>query len=318
MPNSISTPIASQPVASVAFGPQSHLACHDSISSERIGFLVSKGIVPEIAAINLEMVKIKLADGDEGLGWSKEQCEEGEMAYKRFLHLCKIHGKGIVPTRATDLFWHCHILDSKSYCAMCNSIFGGYMHHYPYFGMRGEEDARDLEDSFMNTKSLYEQCFSESMDAAESTDCWHDCEGRCWNACSNVSPTVQPDVVVPEQLSGNVSSCGNPLVYPEPISSEMMEFLAANGIAPEIAALDLEMVKMKLMDEDEGLGWSKEQCEEGEMAYKRFLHLCKVRGEDTMPTSKVADSFWCYHILDSRSYSAMCDSIFNGYMHRNL
>ena len=134
------------------------------IKQERIDLFITKGIDPEVAAIDLEMVKMKLAEEDEGLGWSADQCEDGELAYKRYLHLCKTHGKGVVPTKVMDLFWHYHILDTRSYCEMCERIFDGYLHHYPYFGMRGEEDAKDLEAAFMETKQLYRQSFGESLD----------------------------------------------------------------------------------------------------------------------------------------------------------
>ena len=155
------------------------------IDSERIDFLISRGIMPEIAAIDLEMVKMKLAEEDEGLGWCQMQCDKGELAYKRFLHLCKAYGKEIVPTRAMDQFWHYHILDTRSYIAMCDEVFGGYLHHYPYFGMRGEDDAKDLKASFMQTKERYQATFGESLGTVGGNDCWNDCENRCWHACSN-------------------------------------------------------------------------------------------------------------------------------------
>ena len=60
------------------------------------------------------------------------------------------------------------------------------MHHFPYFGMRGEQDAKDLENSFGKTKELYLKTFGEEI-ARDSQEmkCWHDCQNRCHNACSN-------------------------------------------------------------------------------------------------------------------------------------
>jgi hypothetical protein len=81
--------------------------------------------------------------------------------------------------------WHFHILDTRAYHQDCESVFGHYLHHFPYFGMRGEEDAQNLKKSFDNTQVLYFQTFSESMTRAEGADCWHDCENRCWHACSS-------------------------------------------------------------------------------------------------------------------------------------
>jgi len=158
----------------------------EPITTERISELIhERKTDPTVAAIDLSMVKMKLQDPDEGLGWTVEQCESAEIEYKRYLHLCKVHGKGIVPNKIQDQMWHYHILDTRAYHKDCEELFGYYMHHFPYFGMRGEEDAKNLENSFYKTKELYEQAFGEPMSRDEQMKCWHDCQNRCWNACSN-------------------------------------------------------------------------------------------------------------------------------------
>jgi hypothetical protein len=159
----------------------------ESIGVERISFLINqKGISPEIAAIDLEMIKMKMSLSDEGEGWTKEQCEDAEIEYKRFLHLNKKFPKAaIVPTDVIDTMWHYHILDTRTYLKDSENVFGGYFHHFPYFGLRGDEDKQNLESSFEKTKELYEQEFNEKMLRGIHTDCWHDCQGRCWHACSN-------------------------------------------------------------------------------------------------------------------------------------
>lgn len=156
----------------------------DPISKERVSFLINiKAIDPVVAEIDLEMVKMKLRENDEGLGWSEEQCDSAEVEYKRYWNLCLQYGKGIVPNKIMDQMWHYHILDTKAYHKDSEKVFGGYMHHYPYFGMRGEEDAADLKNSFERTKDLYLELFDEEMAREEHNDCWHDCENRCWHAC---------------------------------------------------------------------------------------------------------------------------------------
>jgi len=159
----------------------------DPISDNRINFLVeNKSITPSVAKLDLEMVKMKLQEKDEGLGWSSEQCESAEIEYKRYLHLCIKHGKGVVPNRIMDYMWHFHILDTRAYVTDCDALFGGYMHHYPYFGMRGDNDAKDLENSFYKTKGLYLDSFGEEIAREEHSQCWHDCENRCHNACPSI------------------------------------------------------------------------------------------------------------------------------------
>lgn len=158
------------------------------ISGERVAFLVSKGVHADIAALDLEMVKLKLADADEGAGWSAPQREDAEVEYKRYLTLCKKFpppDHAIVPNKIMDTMWHYHILDTRVYCEDSDTVFGGYFHHFPYFGMRGEQDERDLERAFARTKRLYREAFGERMDRTGAQSCWHDCQNRCWHACKS-------------------------------------------------------------------------------------------------------------------------------------
>ena len=167
--------------------PQNNLVKPESISLERISWLINeKKIMPQIAGINLEMVKMKLQDKDEGQGWNIEQCDSAEVEYKRFLQMNLQNPKSaIVPNKIMDTIWHYHILDTRAYCRDSEKTFGGYFHHYPYFGMRGGQDKTNLISSFEKTKQLYLLSFKEPMVRDEHTDCWHDCEGRCWHSCSN-------------------------------------------------------------------------------------------------------------------------------------
>ena len=175
---------------SVSSASGAHLNLPAPISAERVEFLVSKGVDADIAALNLEMVKMKLAESDEGVGWSAEQCEDAEVEYKRYLTLCRKfpHPRhSIVPNKIMDTMWHYHILDTRAYCSDSKKVFGGYFHHFPYFGMRGNEDERNLISAFEKTKGYYEESFGEKMDRTEPQSCWHDCSGRCWHACSSIS-----------------------------------------------------------------------------------------------------------------------------------
>ena len=160
----------------------------DPISDERIAELEARGVDPDVAALDLSMVKMKLQEPDEGKGWTRAECDEAELEYKRYLTLnIRYEDKAIVPTGQIDTIWHYHILDTRAYHRDCEQVFGEYFHHFPYFGMRGEEDAENLDQAFFETAALYEQDFGESMvrNQEVATDCGHDSQGRCWHACSN-------------------------------------------------------------------------------------------------------------------------------------
>lgn len=158
------------------------------ITQERVTELIQKGIDPDIAAIDLEMVKMKIQEPSEGIKWNLEQAMDAEIEYKRYLHLTRhfpYPNHAIVPNKIMDTMWHYHILDTKAYFKDCENTFGKYLHHFPYFGLRGEEDARNLETAFEKTKEYYHLSFGERLDRSEGADCWHDCQNNCWHACSS-------------------------------------------------------------------------------------------------------------------------------------
>ena len=170
--------------------PQYAMEIPNPISAERVAYLVSKGIDHDIAATDLEMIKVKLGEPKEGVGWNAEQREDAEIEYKRYLMLCRKFPHpdySIVPNKVMDTTWHYHILDTRAYHRDSDKLFGGYFHHFPYFGLRGDEDERRLKASFEETKALYQKTFGESMTRGTpgSSDCWHDCEDRCHNACKS-------------------------------------------------------------------------------------------------------------------------------------
>jgi hypothetical protein len=85
---------------------------------------------------------------------------EGE--YRKFLALHLLYPDAdIVPCKIVDDMWHRHILDTAAYRGDCDVIFGQFLDHFPYFGMRGEQDAQDLEDAYCDTLDRYREAFGE-------------------------------------------------------------------------------------------------------------------------------------------------------------
>jgi len=118
-----------------------------------------------IDQLDLGPIKVKLMRPD-GENWSLEQVNVVEKWYKRFLLLnYKYPQVSIVPTKAIDTFWHYHILDTMKYADDCQNVFGNFLHHFPYFGMRGAEDAKNLKSAFDKTKDLFQSEFGESITA---------------------------------------------------------------------------------------------------------------------------------------------------------
>lgn len=120
--------------------------------------------IAEIAVLDLHMVKMKLClpEAREGKGWTQAEADDVEKWYKRYLTLCAITDYDIVPTKAIDAMWHQHILDTRAYHTDCQRIFGEYLHHFPYFGLRGERDAENLANAFETSCALFMEHFGES------------------------------------------------------------------------------------------------------------------------------------------------------------
>src|SRR3989475_3918868 len=108
-------------------------------------------------------------DPEEGQGWSREYVNQMAIEYKRFLTLSvKYSEETIAPSKDVDKFWHGHILDTMKYAEDCQNVFGYFLHHFPYFGMRGEEDAANLAEAGRTTQRLYEEEFAETNSSRAS------------------------------------------------------------------------------------------------------------------------------------------------------
>ena len=114
-----------------------------------------------IYTLNFEKLKWNLSKSTEA-SWTVAMCDYAEEEYKKFLSLKLLYpNASLVPSKFVDMFWHEHILDTKSYLEDCNKIFGHFIHHYPYFGIYGEEDQKALQKSFSETVKLYEVHFGK-------------------------------------------------------------------------------------------------------------------------------------------------------------
>jgi hypothetical protein len=134
----------------------------------------------DIENVDFTMVKLKIQDKEEGLGWTANQCDDAEFEYKRFLALKRTYPhKDIVPNKVVDLFWHQHILDTKKYAEDCEIVFGYFMHHFPYFGMKDEQDMQNLVNAFEETKGLYNLHFGQQY-VGEAPKCT---SPKCRTAC---------------------------------------------------------------------------------------------------------------------------------------
>ena len=138
--------------------------------------LSTKTLAHTIAAIetmDLSLIKFKATRQEDGYGWSSDYADQMETAYKRYLILhAKYPGLTLAPEQDVDRFWHLHILDTRKYAADCEEAFGHFVHHFPYLGLRGEDDALALQAAFDAMQALYAREFGELPPAANASSGW--------------------------------------------------------------------------------------------------------------------------------------------------
>ncbi len=114
-----------------------------------------------IDALDFGPIRFKLVHSE---GWDMNTVQITETWYKRFLYICaKYPNERIAPTKTIDEFWHYHILDTRKYADDCQEVFGMFLHHFPYFGMRGGDDANRLQEAGDRLSHLMELEFGEPM-----------------------------------------------------------------------------------------------------------------------------------------------------------
>ena len=86
-----------------------------------------------------------------------------------------------------------------------------------------------------------------------------------------------------------------------------------------VQTLDLEPIRLRVMDAERGEGWTRERAESAERAYRTYLTML-VRNPEAMESivvSKDVDEFWHTHILHTMKYTADCQRIFGTYLHHS-
>ena len=142
--------------------------------------------------LDLESIKFSLTRREDGPNWPLNKAEGLEVWYRRFLYLSNIYDdKVIVPSKDIDTFWHTHILDTQKYMSDCEALFGRYVHHFPYFGMRGKRDRDQLEKAFRETEELFLLHFGESPVSVEIAD--------CGSLCNEPTPKLDHSALCPNE-----------------------------------------------------------------------------------------------------------------------
>ncbi len=196
----------------------------------------------KVDAIDLEPIKFKLMCED---GWTQQQADEVEPLYKGYLLLIGLNpNQSLVPTKVIDKMWHAHILDTAKYHDDCQTTFGGYIHHFPYLGLRGPDDEKKLVDMFDATKSVFLSvlnidiskpvaCFNSISNLNEATTCEgpNGCSGNTCGSDFKIAASIDAVQATtcegPNGCSGN--TCGSDVsnsskYYARPTRSDVLNY----------------------------------------------------------------------------------------------
>jgi len=125
------------------------------------------------------MAKKKLMQpAPEGKGWTTEEANFAEITYKRTLFLMQVCDFPVIPNEYADSMWHQHILDTHQYPVDCIRVFGKFIHHYPFFGLRSTQDAEALTEASVKTREAYEARYGEPYARPDGTSL--SCQACAW------------------------------------------------------------------------------------------------------------------------------------------
>ncbi len=134
--------------------------------------MISNADFAAIAELDLEPIKVKLMHEESGEGWSLDMANSVETDYRRFLYLMKMYpNEEMAPLMDVDIFWHYHILDTMKYAADCDKVFGYFVHHFPYLGLRGEDDEQAHHAAGARMQQVYEATFGEAYVREREPSC---------------------------------------------------------------------------------------------------------------------------------------------------
>ena len=129
--------------------------------------------------------------------WDTRQINQSISAYLKFLLLIYLYPNGeLVPSQEIDRVWHYHIIDTIKYAEDCEILFGRFIHHFPYFGKRGEIDRNKLQAAFERTKLLFQEHFGTSMEICNQPSIAADCQ-----PIGRITHLIRPRVDINEVVS---------------------------------------------------------------------------------------------------------------------
>lgn len=138
---------------------------------------VDNAFAKKLETLDLEAIAYQLIDSTDEEPWTYEQAQQAIAQYHQFLYLTYLYPDfPLVPTEAIDRVWHAHILHTAQYEQDCQILFGYFLHHFPYFGVRGEDDRNQWQWAVARTQALFQEHFGAGTIGSDAMGRSADCQ----------------------------------------------------------------------------------------------------------------------------------------------
>lgn len=88
-----------------------------------------------------------------------------EQQYLRFLSLKRLYPTELlIPDGYALRVWQGHILDTRSYRADCERLFGRFIDHFPYLGLDKQAEHNDQKEAVRRLQTLQARHFLDCAD----------------------------------------------------------------------------------------------------------------------------------------------------------
>lgn len=124
--------------------------------------VVPLSLDPAVIRIDLAAVRHQLTTSPQAI-MSPEEWPAAELEYRQFLTLrLQYPGRLLIPAGRSLAVWQAHILDTRAYRADCETAFGRYIDHFPFFGQHDPIDQLERDQAVRDYIDLLRRHFAGS------------------------------------------------------------------------------------------------------------------------------------------------------------
>ncbi len=211
--------------------------------------------------------------------------------YKRFLWLLWMYPEQkLLPSKAVDLVWQRHILDTVAYEQDCLALFGEHLHRI--YGVI------DPDVELEHTRRLYRTAFPKAP-SVTSEQLWKDVATVPAAAMASASLPRLPRAQHPSSVASKL----------EDVEDQDLEWLGT-AVAQE---LPMKQAVCKMSEPLRQIALDDTGATVVE--YKKFLRMMIDDHGAWFTPSKLVDELWHRHILDSVGYCNFCERVNGAYLH---